>query len=261
MYKVYNIALNENSLQIMKNWNSVGTMNKFLDKQKYKIYFEQNELDANKIMEDLFPQLEYDVFISHSHADSNYVRALKSTLENDLGLSVFVDSDVWEYADNFLSEFDQEYSKTGDATYSYNRRNNSTKHVHMMLASSLAQIMVKSEIILLFDSNNYTIEKPQGEKVTHSPWIYFEALMSNLLRIDLPNRIINQDIVMEHFRFGDSTKEVFDKEIVMNYPVDFSNLETITFSDLVKWRGECKFRKYRGKEALDYLYSIKTDKN
>ena len=61
----------------------------------------RNILDADKIQKSIFPQHDIDVFISHSHADEDEAIRIALSLEN-IGLTSFVDSCVWGYADELL---------------------------------------------------------------------------------------------------------------------------------------------------------------
>lgn len=100
------------------------------------------ELKASEIEKDWFPSFKADVFLSHSHKDEKDVIVFAGLL-NDIGLTAFIDSCVWGYADELLKQIDDEYcvSKANPDgsidTYNYQRRNQSTAHVHMMLNGAL----------------------------------------------------------------------------------------------------------------------------
>lgn len=127
-----------------------GTLQKIPD-QKLDDYinrfFNNNTiLDANHIQEDWFPCIDADVFISHSHDDKYLVEALAGWLYEDMGISVFIDSDVWGYADTLLEQINDKYSnKRWDGTgYVYdhekcNRVYPNKKHIEKSIAEQLKQ--------------------------------------------------------------------------------------------------------------------------
>src|SRR5690606_41491864 len=84
-----------------------------LGEQRYRAakelddYFNSDgELEAEDIFEDWFANVDADVFLSHSHADKDDVYALAAFLKHEMGLTAFVDSAVWGYADDLLKRFD-----------------------------------------------------------------------------------------------------------------------------------------------------------
>ena len=56
-----------------------------------------------------FPQIKADIFISHSHKDKGLALALAGWLEETFGLTAFIDSCVWGYANKLLKMIDDEY--------------------------------------------------------------------------------------------------------------------------------------------------------
>jgi hypothetical protein len=83
-----------------------------------------------------FPDMKFDVFISHSHADVNKsILPLASWFYKHLGLRCFIDSLYWQYTDDLLKKFDNYYAyKADNKTYDYKIRNYTTSHVHIMLS-------------------------------------------------------------------------------------------------------------------------------
>ena len=108
-------------------------------------YMCENGLDADIMQKQWFPEVHADIFISHSHDDKDLAVSLAGWLHEKFDLDVFVDSMIWEYANNLLKKVDNRYCvQTKDSnhtTYSYSRRNRSTSHVHMMLMTALANMI------------------------------------------------------------------------------------------------------------------------
>nr|MBK7064154.1 hypothetical protein [Deltaproteobacteria bacterium] len=67
-------------------------------------------------------------------------------MEKTFGLTAFVDSSVWGDANELLAEIDNRFCWSDDRrTYDYRKRNNSTSHVHMMLATALSVMIDRCE--------------------------------------------------------------------------------------------------------------------
>lgn len=143
---------------------------------------ENGSLDGSKMQENWFPQVEADVFISHSHKDVKLAIALAGWLKVTFGLTAFIDSCVWGYSDDLLKQIDDDYcfnDKKG--TYSYKKRNYSTSHIHMMLSVALTQMIDKAECLFFLNTPNSLTPDPDRNQ-TESPWIYFEISTSRLIR-------------------------------------------------------------------------------
>ena len=95
----------------------------------------EGELEGNKIIEEWFTSGKYDIFLSHSHKDEELAIAIAGMLNEKFGLKVFIDSQVWGYIYDLQKEIDDEYCKNEGKknSYSYDKRNISTSHVHLML--------------------------------------------------------------------------------------------------------------------------------
>ena len=95
-------------------------------------------LEAEYIWDEWFPEVKADVFISHSSKDAALAKLLASWLEQYYQLTAFIDSEIWGHSDELLKELDDEYcvkdrSNCRATIYSYEKRNGSTAHVHMLL--------------------------------------------------------------------------------------------------------------------------------
>ena len=106
------------------------------------------KLDATKLSENWFPQINADIFVSHSHKDFDSALTLAGFLYKKLDLICFIDSCIWGYSNKLLKAIDVKYCKNiNKNTYDYDLRNLSTSHVHMMLTVALTKMIYKTECL------------------------------------------------------------------------------------------------------------------
>lgn len=167
-------------------------------RQQLKNYLSPDHgLDGDAIMQDCFPQIEdVNFFISHSHKDEKIAIQLANYIFCCFGMKSFIDSMVWDYAQDLLRDIDDEYSiLTEDPkVYNYNKVGLSSSYVHMMLATSLTAMMDKCDCIIFVNTPN-SIDPSEIEQspATFSPWIFHELSMIQYLKIKRPQ------IQLEHF--------------------------------------------------------------
>lgn len=154
-------------------------------------------IDAEKVSNLLFPKGKNpDVFLSHSYADRDEAVKLAQQMRQ-IGLSVFIDSEVWGSVFDLLQKVDDEYClNTSGKTYSYQKRNRSTAHIYMILNSALHHMIDRSEAFIFVASENSLIADVTESQIsdleeskTASPWIHSELLFSSMVRRQVPERI------------------------------------------------------------------------
>lgn len=167
---------------------------------------------------------KYDVFISHSHLSEDIAKDLAAYLYLKYGVKCFVDGFVWGSCDeNILKPIDIRWSKhdTKPGSYSYQKRNYSTSHVHAMLSMALLEMIDQCECCIFIKPEEvYNISNI--EKCTLSPWIYEEITMFNLVRkrdLSRPKRC------MESY-------STTDDKLSIRYKLDLSNMPELTKSHL-----------------------------
>lgn len=202
------------------------------------------KLDATKLSENWFPQINADIFVSHSHKDFDSALTLAGFLYKKLDLICFIDSCIWGYSNKLLKAIDVKFCKNiNENTYDYDLRNLSTSHVHMMLTVALTKMIYKTECLFFLNTPNSILPKDSVKNKTLSPWIYTELSMIKYIEKKSANE--HRQIIENFSKSMDS----FDVE----YEVDsLNNLPTLSFEEIKKW-GEIDFNnKYK---ALDYLYN------
>lgn len=185
-------------------------------------------LDGDLIQKEWFPKKDWDVFLSHSHNDLDKALKIKVLLEH-FGLKVFVDSTVWRFADNLLRKIDDTYAQRSEGHYYYNKRNQTTAAVHLMLSTALTQVMDNAEAVFFLNTCNSTLKQisktTYGKAFIASPWIYHEIMMTKFLR---PNsfRRREKDIINESEKY---------ENIIMPHCVDLSQMQKLSLSKFARW--------------------------
>lgn len=255
MFATFKMDLPESAGEIREQYYKKGLKVYSAHKQKVKESLDRylsvdGELKASEIEKDWFPSFKADVFLSHSHKDEKDVIAFAGLL-NDIGLTAFIDSCVWGYADDLLKQIDNKYcvSKTkpdGSVdTYDYQRRNQSTAHVHMMLNGALLKMMDSTECLIVLDTPNALKAKDISNGTTNSGWIYSELLMSKFLRKTYPIRKSMNFALSESVRHDGLSVE---------YDADIKHLMIISMKDIIIATEDGK---YSGLGVLDQLYFTK----
>ena len=194
-------------------------------------------------MSSWFPQIKSQIFISHSHADERKVITLAGYLYDKFGLKSFIDSCIWHYSIDLLKEIDNRFCGNGrSGSYSYEKRNYSTSHVHMMLSISLMKMMDQTECMLFIDTPN-SLNTEEIIDATNSPWIFAEIAMSQSLR---------RKTIESHRKR--SMREATENFNNIAYKLDTLHLKEITPYIWKKWNDG--FSREGGGHGLDSLYSI-----
>ncbi|WP_395266415.1 hypothetical protein V1605_11885 [Enterobacter soli] len=258
MYKRYRVKLSET--EILTTQDRLFYKNKgdeILEKMRpeaagnmiSRLFDNLDVFDARLLTGEWFPPMEADVFISHSHRDVDKAVCFVGWLYEHFGVKAFVDAKLWHYADDLLKEIDNRKTKLDSGHYSYESRNISTAHSHVMLMSSLLSMMDKTECLLFIEGENaLSCSEPNSEK-TSSPWIYTELMASKLMRINEPKRTIyarNDSAIFEH---------AGTEALSIEYPINdiLHDIPQMTSYHLQKWHDS---HVTKGAVALDTLYGI-----
>ena len=111
---------------------------------------EDGFLDGSEMQDNWFPQIEADIFISHSHYDEKAAVSFAGWLYKNFRIKSFIDSCIWGYSNDLLKILDNRYclNPSGE-TYSYQKRNYSTSHIHMMLSTALMMMINKTDAMMI----------------------------------------------------------------------------------------------------------------
>lgn len=207
-------------------------------------------LDASKMQENWFPQINANIFISHSHRDQETAISLAGWLKDVFSIESFVDSCAWGFCDDLLQLIDDKFCYKADRKiYSYEKRNRSTSHVHMMLSTALLMMLDKTECIFFLNTPSSLLPKDtigySGEATT-SPWIYSEIAITRLIQ---KNKDAHRGKIKEAM-----TKS--EREMIFMYSTNLNHLTDLVIQDLRNWY-ENRTSYASAWDAMDGLYELK----
>lgn len=246
MYVGFNLVMTDQLTEHKEQGVHIFEKFKKVVEQNIDTYVSSNgNLDGEKMQSDWFPQIEADVFISHSHNDQQQAIALAGWLYDRFHLTAFIDSLVWGYANDLLKKIDDEYCRNNSGTtYDYDKRNGSTSHVHSMLSSALTMMIDKSECLFFLNTPS-SINTSESITKTKSPWIYYEIGMTKLIRKTPPKRKIWKKGQMEYK----------NESLSVEYRMNLDHLIDLSLTDLNNWSRA--YHPLNNEHALDVLYQHK----
>lgn len=254
MFKSYSLSLN--LLPDYPLAESIDRYNVWLDCEKKRTrttledyLLDGKTIDCGKLENDWFPNVNADIFLSHSHKDESDAIMLAALLRERFGVNTFIDSTVWGYADDLLTHLRQKYCNPrwkGDMlVYDLNSCNQCTNHVNMILSTALSKMIDKCECLFFLNSENSI--SPEYKDKTHSPWIYSEIQASKMIRKRKPRRHRQAMLSKSESRFKDA---ITNESLDIAYDADLSHMIPFNKKHLSSWL-ECG---ERGTNALDFLY-------
>lgn len=177
------------------------------------IDYQVTKLNANMIMSEWFPKVDANVFISHSHRDVDLAKCVAGMLLK-YGRKPFIDSCFWGYMLNLQKQIDDKFAKCGHF-YDYDARNQTTAHVHLMVANSLLKTISRcEEIIFINTPESIVVDSTENKDVTESPWLYSEL---NFAKVLLEATNLNKSMQAS-------------ESVIVKYPVELAFLDEMDFT-------------------------------
>lgn len=234
MFAKFNLKLENDDYENLAHFSKLGF--EMYDHQRRSIHENLNRflspdgiLDASAIEEEWFPSISSHLFLSHSHRDKDAVISFAGFLQRNYGITSFIDSTVWGYANNLLKQIDNKYcvqsiKPSGEHTYDYDKRNQSTAHVHLILQGALAKMINRCECLIFVNTpHSVSCQDIGHEEKTSSPWIYSELLMANTFPARKPSdHGIRADSFFEHSEL----KVEYDVNLVGFVDLDLSDIQS-----------------------------------
>ena len=197
----------------------------------------EGRIDCSKLIADWFPNLENcHIFLSHSHDDNKLAVSLAGFLHKNFGLETFIDSYLWGYCDELLHKIDEKYCKSlsNSNSYSYESRNYSTSHIHMMLSTALNKMIDTTECVIFLNTDKSIIKTEDiFSAKTKSAWIYSEIITTSLIRENPPKRTyVNKsfNLITENAEL-DGFKPEYDVDLKHLITLELNDFEEISIFD------------------------------
>ncbi|WP_195269075.1 toll/interleukin-1 receptor domain-containing protein [Eubacterium sp. 1001713B170207_170306_E7] len=211
MFTAFNLTMDEKEMARLEKEAAVSEQNENENQEKVvkdlRRYLDMGaDFDGEALQAACFPELQFQVFLSHAQADAPLVSRLERWLREELGVSAFVDAWVWQAADTLVAE--------GYAP----------GHVYPLLHMVFGKMIAQSECVI-FLNPYHSLKKPGP--VGETPWIYAELQTARMTRKKKPERF-------KKFHFavtlGTQLKIAFDPQL--------PNLLLLNAEDLEKWYGQ-----------------------
>lgn len=249
MYKGFDLVLNDTDFLSVSNEDIKKYKNETIKKARSNLSKtiissidlknKNGVIDATKLKNTWFPTINCQIFLSHSHSDVEMAIRLACWLKKEFNLETFVDSIVWEYSDDLIKQIDDIYCLTNkEGVYDYGKRNYSTSQVHLLLSTSLANMIDCCECLFFLNTKNSIEVKETIEHKTNSPWIYAELQTARLIFKKAPDRLVSKSY-----------------KVLYEVNKELRELTSINEKDLIAWKD--KYISKKGSAALDELYNLK----
>lgn len=252
MYRAFNLTGHPWGKISREMGDVIFNKNKLMVRESLESFLDGQIIDGTKLAEHWFPTIKADVFISHSHNDEEDAIKCAGWLKSEFDLDPFIDSCVWGYADKLLKMIDDKYCQNpGGETYSYEKRNGSTSHVHMMLSGALSAMLDATECAIFLNTRN-SITSSESIDKTQSPWLSFELGTMRVIRRKKP---IRPDRKIRNFA-NESQEIIKASRARFEYEVPLDELTAINGVELEKWRVAYSDNKNQWAHPLDCLYEM-----
>lgn len=247
MYRAFNLELPGRPFRtgaIEHGRRRMGDLRPAVDRALRACVREDGSLDGTQLRASWFPDVGGQIFVSHSHRDEETALGLAGWLDAAFGLTAFVDSGIWGNADDLLREIDERHCRNpGGDTFSYEKRNRSTAHVHALLSTALASMIDRSECVF-FLNTGASVPIAETMDRTDSPWIFSEIDTANRIRRRSPD---------EHRGTKVAKGRLDERDLTVYYDLQLGGFADVSSRTLDRW---AKAHEDSGREALDVLYDL-----
>lgn len=225
-------------------------------------YIDNKIVNGSKIQEDWFPQVNTDIFLSHSSIDKNLVNAIAGWLNDTFRLKCFIDSNVWCYAGKIADKLNDKFTKKridgdGGTIYDHQDCQKVSEHVNTMLNIALQKMIDKCESVFLINTENsiHIDSNDTSIDLTYSPWIYSELVCSEIVR-KKPLYLYRYNRELYHSYNESKEFAAKDDTLTISYDAPTQHLKKIKEKELLEWKSN-----FDGKHPfpLDLLYNFYFD--
>lgn len=249
----YNLTLNNFNQNNKSKGNIIFNQNKSdIETFIKNNIFKNGAIDGTKLQEEWFPQINADIFLSHSHKDEELAKSFAGWIKENFELNVFIDSCVWGYGYDLLKEINNQYNVTNknefNVTYDYDQVIYAASHINIMMSTALSKMIDKTKCIIFLNTPNSINEKELVSK-TYSPWIYHEIATTKL--------IMNNKMVLKKY-----AESVDYKNLRISHNLELDHLIELDSDTLDSWYKTWLLKKIesiinkKNPNPLDILYEV-----
>lgn len=269
MFSGFNLKLDTESIQQafeldFNKYKKIGEEHLKSDINRFnsglKDLINRKTINGSQLQEYCFPNIEAEIFLSHSHKDRDLANALAGWINESFGLKVFVDSNIWEYSGELLNELNSKYSNkrpNGRNRFLYDHESccKASEHVNTMLSAALHKMIDRVEcVILLNTGNSVQVFEDECFDSTYSPWIYSEIMCTQIVR---KTPLLCYREYNELMHLDESTCFTYDDaNLVVSYIMSLKHLVPIDFGVCIKWLYNYRHNPFEKTYPLDSLYSF-----
>lgn len=197
-----------------------------------ELFASKYEVCGDGILEDFFPDVDVDVFISHSHDDLDLAKAVAGYIQSKSRSLCFIDSCVWGNIDILLKNLNEKFCQKSINLYDYDTSNHVTKHALIMLTTALSRIMFKASIFIFLNTRKSIVKREDdGRYYIKSPWLYHELSFSRIMHDQ-------QMLIPENFSENQKRANVWLNRVDIMYRAPVEHLTEISVADLKRWWNE-----------------------
>lgn len=213
-----------------------------------------NTLDGSAIQNFWFPEIEADIFLSHSYNDLDQAKALVGWIKSTFNLNVFIDSSVWLHGKDLKRDLANKYCPIeGTNLYDYDAFSHASTHVDIMLSTALSRMIDKCECLFFLNTPN-SIQPYAIVPRTESAWIYHELEVSKIIHKRKPNRP----------SWANESKDILNKALgalTISYEVDTVHLHELRPEKMASWHESSRYTKEHALDVLYQLFNNTADRN
>ena len=264
MFAGFNLKLSEsffgNKIQeyadIGKNSNSNLRTDEDMTNCVITKFKEGDSLSGKRILDEWFPKIKCNIFISHAHCDERLANALSGWLYDNFNITSFIDSNVWKYIDSLLNMLNEYSDKRPNGLegwiYDYCKCNRASQHANIMLLMSLQTMIDNVESVFFLNTDNsVNVIGKNGISSTYSPWIYAELLCADLIR-KKPLAEYRNKYFLENFAINAATES--RAELKITYNISTNNLKSLNEKNLIDWKE--RYKNEHNVISMDLLYKM-----
>lgn len=210
-------------------------------------------INADEIQRRIFPTYQnYDIFISHSHKDLQLVQKLAYYLRVNMGVKVFIDSEVWGYVDDLLLRVNNKYALKSKGLYDYTVANIDASNVYLMLSNAIHDVInATGSLFFINTPNSLNVDSNIKSRNVESPWIYDELKFTSTVKRRVPDYIQGY---LDGFKRKIVTDSIEPPKWTRDVSKEVNGLMPLSNDTLLKWKIKSKYNS-TGLSMLDF-YSI-----